>query len=275
MDKVEYERLEGLFNAAQGLTKWPRNIVILLTAGWALFTGVLLFIYTKGRTSKMLIAVSERGLRILFKCAGKLLTPRRLRRLQYMFFRATLVAKEVLKMNNALIIYFSKTGNTRKVALAIKEGLEKGGMEVTIKRVDEAIGEELYNYDLVCFGSPVLHSLPPPPVFKFIRKNEKRYRDAREVHVSSPKVINKNALVFCTYSGPHCGINEALPVGKYIRQFFEHLGFDVKGEWYEVGEFHGWEDGSTRGRLGDIRGRPSAEDLALVELKTVQLVRSL
>lgn len=178
-------------------------------------------------------------------------------------------------MNNALIIYFSKTGNTEKVALAIKRGLEKRGLKVTVKKVNEATEEELYDYDLVCFGSPVLHSLPPPPVFKFIRKNEKKYRKADEVNLSSPRVINKNAIIFCTYSGPHCGINEAIPVGKYIRQFFEHLGFDIKGEWYEVGEFHGWEAGSTKGRLGDIRGRPNAEDLALVELKTTQLVRSL
>ena len=178
-------------------------------------------------------------------------------------------------MNNALIIYFSKTGNTEKIALAIRRGLKKAGLEVTVKKVNEATEEELYDYDLVCFGSPVLHSLPPPPVFSFIRKNEKKYRDAGEVNLFSPKVINKNALIFCTYSGPHCGINEALPVGKYIRQFFEHLGFDIKGEWYEVGEFHGWEAGSTKGRLGDIRGRPNAEDLALVELKTTQLVRSL
>lgn len=178
-------------------------------------------------------------------------------------------------MNNALIIYFSKTGNTEKVASAIKRGLEKAGLEVTVKKVDEATEEELYDYDLVCFGSPVLHSLPPPPVFKFIRKNEKKYRKTDEVNLSSPRFINKNAIIFCTYSGSHCGISEALPVGKYIRQFFEHLGFDIKAEWYEVGEFHGWEAGSTKGRLGDIRGRPNAEDLALVELRTTQLVRSL
>jgi multimeric flavodoxin WrbA len=178
-------------------------------------------------------------------------------------------------MNKALIIYFSKTGNTEKVALAIKRGLEKEGLEVTVKKINEATEEEFYDYDLVCFGSPTLHSLPPPPVFEFIKKNEGKYRNRGDVTVYSPKLINKNALIFCTYSGPHCGINEALPVGKYIGQFFEHLGFDVKGEWYEIGEFHGWDAGSTRGRLGDIRGRPNAEDLSLVELKTRQLVKLL
>jgi flavorubredoxin len=219
--------------------------------------------------------MKEKALRIFLKYAVKLTTPRKLRKWQYRFFRATQVLKEVLNMNNALIIYFSKTGNTEKVAFAIKRGLEKAGLKVTVKKVNEATEEELYDYDLVCFGSPVLHSLPPPPVFKFIRKNEKQYKKVGEVNLSSPKVLNKNAIIFCTYSGPHCGINEAIPVGKYIRQFFEHLGFDIKGEWYEVGEFHGWETGSTKGRLGDIRGRPNAEDLALVELRTTQLVRSL
>lgn len=178
-------------------------------------------------------------------------------------------------MNNALIIFFSRTSNTAKVALSIREGLEEQGLNVTVKRVDEAIGEELYDYDLVCFGSPVRHALPPPPVFKFIKKKERHYRAAGEVRLSAPKIINKSALVFCTYSGPHCGINEALPVGKYIRQFFEHLGFDVIGEWYEVGEFHGYERGSTLGRMGDIRGRPDHVDLALVKLKAAQLARSL
>jgi flavorubredoxin len=219
--------------------------------------------------------MKRRALKVFLKYAVKLFTPRSLRKWQSRFFKATQVLKEVLNMNNALIMYFSKTGNTEKVALAIKRGLEKAGVKVVVKKVNEATEEELYNYDIVCFGSPIQHSLPPPPVFRFIRKNEKKYRKAGEVNLSSPKVINKNALIFCTYSGPHCGISEALPVGKYIRQFFEHLGFDIKGEWYEVGEFHGWEAGSTKGRLGDIRGRPNAEDLALVELKTTQMVKSL
>ncbi|MCX5908895.1 MAG: hypothetical protein NTY64_17400 [Deltaproteobacteria bacterium] len=31
-------------------------------------------------------------------------------------------------------------------------------------------------------------------------------------------------LIFCTYSGPQTGINEAIPAGKFAGQFFEHLG---------------------------------------------------
>ena len=178
-------------------------------------------------------------------------------------------------MNNALIIYHSGTGNTEKVAFAIKKGIERAGKSVVIKTVSEATEEELYDYDLVCFGSPVLHALPSPQVLDFIKKADKRYRAGFEVMPASPKLINKNALVFCTFSGPHCGVSEALPTGKYIRQFLEHLGFDVKDEWYEVGEFHGWEEGSTQGLMGNLKGRPNDDDLALVELKAVRLARSL
>ncbi len=178
-------------------------------------------------------------------------------------------------MNNALVVYFSKTGNTEKVAAAIGKGLEKSGLTVTVKRLSEADAEEFHDYDIVCFGSPILHSLPPPAVMQFIRKRDDIYRTAGAVHVPSAKLANKRALVFCTYSGPHCGMNEALPTGKYLRQFFEHIGFEVMDEWYEVGEFHGWESGSTQGMMGDIRGRPDADDLALIELKAVQLVKEL
>lgn len=178
-------------------------------------------------------------------------------------------------MDNALIIYHSDTGNTGKVAAAIERGLGRAGLAVTSKTIDESEGVDFYEYDLVCMGSSVIHALPPKQVFDFIEANDVRYRKEHEVMLASPKLINKNAVVFCTYSGPHCGENEALPVGKYLRQFLEHFGFDVKAEWYEVAEFNGWDEGSTKGRLGDIRGRPTDDDLLLVELKAAQLARSL
>jgi flavorubredoxin len=213
--------------------------------------------------------------RIFLRCVAKLQGPRRMRVWQRRFFKAKRIAEEVLRMNNALIVYYSQTGNTEKTAIAIKKGIERAGKSVTIKRVEEAAEEDLYDYDLVCFGAPVHHCMPPAQVLEFIEKNDRRYRNDREVPLASPVLINKSALVFCTYSGPHCGLNEALPAGKYIRQFLEHLGFDVKDEWYEVGEFHGWREASVHGRLGDITGRPHDDDLNLVELKAAQLARSL
>jgi hypothetical protein len=88
-------------------------------------------------------------------------------------------------------------------------------------------------------------------------------------------VPGKNALIFCTYSGPHTGINEAIPAGLYAGQFFEHIGFTVLDEWYVLSEFHGHENASTKGRMGDIRGKPTEEDLMKIKEDTINLAKSL
>lgn len=181
-----------------------------------------------------------------------------------------------LSTKKVLIIYYSKTGNTQKVAFAIGRGMKKLGLNPTIKTVSEAFGEDYYDYDLVCFGTPAYHALPPGPVMKLIKTKFAQYRKRpSEVRVPARQIPGKYALVFVTFSGVHVGVDEALPAGKLLVQEFEHLGFEVKGEWYVIGEFHGWKTGSTRGKLGDIRGRPNAEDLAGIEKKAFNLVRSL
>jgi hypothetical protein len=70
-------------------------------------------------------------------------------------------------------------------------------------------------------------------------------------------------------------MDEATPAGKYMRQFFEHLGFNVMGEWYVLSEFHGSLENSTKGRMGDIRGKPTEEDLRKVKEDAVRLARTL
>jgi hypothetical protein len=162
---------------------------------------------------------------------------------------------------NALIIYWSATGNTKKVAETIYSTLREGGIHPTLKRVEEAMPEDLYEYDLVFIGSPSHMWQPPAPVLKYVREKMGYYRQRGDIKLCAPKLPGKRGVVFATFSGPHTGINEAIPVGKYLGQFLEHMGFDVAGEWYVVGEFHGQEDASTRGRLGDIRGRPNQQDL--------------
>jgi hypothetical protein len=50
-------------------------------------------------------------------------------------------------------------------------------------------------------------------------------------------------------------------VGKYIGQFFEHLGFTVLDEWYVLSEFHGSIECSKKGRMRNIRGKPDKNTL--------------
>lgn len=172
----------------------------------------------------------------------------------------------------AIIIYWSKTGNTEKVARAIQEGLEEAGVDVSVKRVEDAGDVDFYAYDLVCVGFPSYQWRPPAPMDAFLKDKFRAYSRQGRVRVGAPPVPGKHALIFCTYSGPHTGIREAVPAGLYAGQFFEHLGFTVLDEWYIVGEYHGSEEASTQGRLGDIRGRPDEQDLRKIKQDTISLI---
>ena len=176
---------------------------------------------------------------------------------------------------NAIIVYWSKTGNTEKVALAIREGLEEAGANVTLKKVKDAGDVDLFSYGLVCIGFPSYEWGPPGPMSRFLRSKFRTYAKQGRVRPGAPKVPGKNALIFCTYSGPHTGIREAIPAGLYAGQYFEHLGFTVLDEWYVVGEFHGSLELSTQGRLGDIRGRPNEDDLRKVKEDSRRLVEAM
>ena len=165
----------------------------------------------------------------------------------------------------AAIIYWSKTNNTAQVAHALRRGLEGAGVQVTFQRVEEAQDVDYYAYDLVCIGFPSYRWRPPKPMDEFLTQKFSGYHRQGRVKVGAPPVPSKHALIFCTYSGPHTGINEASPAGKYAGQFFEHLGIPVVDEWYVLGEFHGSLEKSTQGREGDIRGRPNQKDLDKIE----------
>jgi hypothetical protein len=168
-------------------------------------------------------------------------------------------------VNNALVLYWSHTGNTEKVAVAVQAGLEAAGLTVDRKRVQEAGDLDLFDYDLVCLGFPSYGWHPPRAVDDYLKARFALYRKQGRVVPGAPALRGRNALVFCTYSGPHTGSREAVPAGKYAGQFFEHLGFAVLDEWYVLSEFHGDEELSTIGRMGDIRGLPSEQDLARIE----------
>ncbi len=176
---------------------------------------------------------------------------------------------------NALIIYFSATGNTEKVANAIWEALKEEKVKVNLLKVQDAAEEELYDYNLVFLGTPSHSFLPAQPVMHFINNKMKLHRERGDIKLCAPKISGKTAVVFCTYSGPHTGINEATPVGKYMGQFFEHIGFEIAAEWCVIGEFHGREENSTMGRLGNIKGRPNQQDLAKVKSDVLDLIKSI
>jgi flavodoxin len=175
----------------------------------------------------------------------------------------------------SLIIYFSATGNTEKVAQTIYGCLVSKNIDTTLLKVQDADSLELYDYDLVFLGTPSMAFLPAQPVMKYIAEKMKLHRQRGDLKLCAPKLKGKTAVVFCTYSGPFTGKKPALITTGYMGQFFEHIGFNIAGEWHIVGEFHKREDFSTRGKLGDIRGRPNKKDLSRIEKSVSKLVTTL
>ncbi|MEA1928524.1 MAG: flavodoxin [Candidatus Auribacterota bacterium] len=55
-------------------------------------------------------------------------------------------------MSNAIIVFGSSMGNTKRLTEGVAEGLREGGMEVTIKDVVNTRVEELNEYDLIVLG---------------------------------------------------------------------------------------------------------------------------
>jgi flavodoxin len=168
-------------------------------------------------------------------------------------------------MKKAVVIYWSNTGNTEKAAASIVQGLKEGGLDASLMKTQEAQDIDFYDFDLVCFGAPSYNWHLPKPVDDYLKGKFNEYKKEGLIRVNAPILPGKNALVFVTYSGPHTGIREAIPVGKYIGQFFEHFGFTVLDEWYILSEFHGSDENSTLGRMGNIKGLPSKEDLQRIK----------
>ncbi|MFW9804360.1 MAG: flavodoxin family protein [Candidatus Thorarchaeota archaeon] len=58
-------------------------------------------------------------------------------------------------MAKALVVYYSKFGNTEKIAKAVAAGLQSGGMEADIAKFDAVNYDDLGHIDLLCVGTPV------------------------------------------------------------------------------------------------------------------------
>ncbi|MFC1534710.1 EFR1 family ferrodoxin [Thermodesulfobacteriota bacterium] len=90
----------------------------------------------------------------------------------------------------SMIIYFSQTGNTKKVALAIHKGMSQVADQCDLATVKEVEAKEfdikqLVNYDLIGVGSPVW-GIPIPNNFK-------------KMIESMPDLKGKHAFAFCTH----------------------------------------------------------------------------
>lgn len=56
-----------------------------------------------------------------------------------------------------LVIYYSQTGNTKKMAELITEGVKSEGVDVELKNVEEVKAKELLDMDGIIIGSPTYY----------------------------------------------------------------------------------------------------------------------
>lgn len=67
-------------------------------------------------------------------------------------------------MANGLVIYYSRTGNTRQMAELIAEGMNGEGLETKCKSVTDTSVDDLLNADAIVVGSPTYYGRLAAPI---------------------------------------------------------------------------------------------------------------
>jgi len=138
----------------------------------------------------------------------------------------------------SIVIYYSETGNTEKVAKAIAVNLG-----ADLKRIEEIKIDDVSKYDLICLGTPVHAFAPAKIVRRFLKE--------------LPNLPSKKGAAFCTMHA--FGDKRTF---KVIKESFEAKGisfidgFSCIGLSRLVGNF---------GPRIFNRGRPSKKDLKNAE----------
>ncbi len=71
-------------------------------------------------------------------------------------------------MPKGIVIYFSKSGNTKRMAELIAEGMKLDGISVVVKPVEETQVEELLDVEVVVIGSPTYYGTMAGEIKAFI-----------------------------------------------------------------------------------------------------------
>jgi len=79
-------------------------------------------------------------------------------------------------MTKILIIYFSETGNTEKMAHSVAEGLREEGVEPQVKKVQEASVDDLLAVDGIIIGSPTYFGTMAAEMKLFLDKSVVHYK---------------------------------------------------------------------------------------------------
>ena len=76
-------------------------------------------------------------------------------------------------MAKVIVIYYSRSGNTEKMAQSIGEGIKKEGVEAVVKNVLDTDVDELLKYDGLVIGSPTYYGTMAADIKKLLDESIK------------------------------------------------------------------------------------------------------
>ncbi|HUS56627.1 MAG TPA: flavodoxin family protein [Thermoplasmata archaeon] len=79
----------------------------------------------------------------------------------------------VIDISKILICYYTRSGNTKKMAYLIQKGAMTEGAEVDTKDVKDVRISDLLKYDGIVLGSPTYYGLPAAQIKALIDKSNK------------------------------------------------------------------------------------------------------
>ncbi len=158
-------------------------------------------------------------------------------------------------MSDILVVYYSRAGNTEKLAKAVAEGVREGRGNPTVKSVDEVDVSELPEYDGIIAGSPVYFGMMAAELKKFFDESV----------VVRKKMANKVGAAFVT--GAHrTGGKETTLIS--ILQAMLIMGLVVVGDPLETGGHYGAAGSDEVGlKEGRALGKRVAELADLIHRK--------
>jgi NAD(P)H dehydrogenase (quinone) len=75
-----------------------------------------------------------------------------------------------------LILYHSKTGNTKAMAEAVEAGVKKEGLEVVLQRIEDSSVDDLIEPDGIIIGTPTYFAATTAEVKKFVDESIKHFK---------------------------------------------------------------------------------------------------
>ena len=76
-------------------------------------------------------------------------------------------------MSKALIVYYSRSGTTEKMAKIISKGIADEGLEVDLRKVSNVSAGDLVKYEAIIIGSPVYYGIMSCEIKKLIDESVK------------------------------------------------------------------------------------------------------